>query len=395
MIERVAVKSFKSLQDVSVDLGLVNVFIGANGSGKSNLLEAVGILGAAAAGRVDDEGLLRRGVRPGVPALYKSSFKGDRLRDAIRFAGFSAGASYEVELINPTQDPRPAWYFKTERLKEGGRRLVGRSPASSQFESLNPEAGLAALEAVRLKPGSPASALMRALRDFAIFAPNTATLRGLVSDPQSREPVGLSGGRLAEAVAELKHLSRSDEALEEVHEDLLELVDWVDAFGARRSGDVPLSPAIPRQRRALYFRDRFMAEGRNELSGYDASEGALYVLFAAIVATHPGAPSFLAVDNIDSGLNPRLARALMERISGWVLQGGSRQLLVTCHNPLVLDGLPLQDDRVRLYAVDRTVRGRTTIDRVEVTPQLMAKARKGWPLSRLWVEGHIGGVPSV
>jgi predicted ATPase len=65
MITRFSVESFKSLEKVEVELGSVNVFVGANGSGKSNLLEAIGVLGAAAFGRVDDESLLRRGVRPG------------------------------------------------------------------------------------------------------------------------------------------------------------------------------------------------------------------------------------------------------------------------------------------------------------------------------------------
>src|SRR3989440_10042635 len=71
MLKSVKVESFKSLENVEVELGLVNVFIGANGSGKPNLLEAIGVLGAAANGRVDDEALLRRGVRPGLPVLYK------------------------------------------------------------------------------------------------------------------------------------------------------------------------------------------------------------------------------------------------------------------------------------------------------------------------------------
>ena len=74
MLKSLSVRTFKSLADVTVELGLVNVFVGANGSGKSNLLEALGVLSAAADGRVDDQTLLARGVRPGVPRLYKSAF---------------------------------------------------------------------------------------------------------------------------------------------------------------------------------------------------------------------------------------------------------------------------------------------------------------------------------
>ena len=47
MLETLTIRTFKSLEDVTVDLGLVNVFICANGSGKSNLLEALGILSSA------------------------------------------------------------------------------------------------------------------------------------------------------------------------------------------------------------------------------------------------------------------------------------------------------------------------------------------------------------
>ena len=74
MLESLTVKTFKSLENVTVHFGLVNVFIGPNGSGKSNLLEALGILACSANGRVDDQALLSRGVRPGLPALYKTAF---------------------------------------------------------------------------------------------------------------------------------------------------------------------------------------------------------------------------------------------------------------------------------------------------------------------------------
>src|SRR5579862_2858639 len=116
MLDSFMVNDFKSLVDVSVDLGVVNVFVGANGSGKSNLLEAVGILGAAASGRVNDESLKYRGVRPGRPALYKTSFRTVRRREHIRFEANNSGAEYAVSLLNPIDKPAPDWAFKHERL---------------------------------------------------------------------------------------------------------------------------------------------------------------------------------------------------------------------------------------------------------------------------------------
>ena len=95
MIEKFSVKTFKSLEDVTVELGRVNVFMGANGSGKTGLLEALGILSAAAKGQVDDQTLLARGVRLGVPKLYKSAFRakhGKRIPPHLSFEACSAQA---------------------------------------------------------------------------------------------------------------------------------------------------------------------------------------------------------------------------------------------------------------------------------------------------------------
>ena len=141
MIEKLTVNSFKSLESVEVDLGQVNVFIGANGSGKSNLLEALGVLSAAADGKVNDQTLLQRGVRPGVPALYKSAFS-TRIPPHIFFAAANSQLRYEVSLHNPLKDPSPVWRFRTERWQEGARSSSERSPAMKSRP--NPEQGLAA-----------------------------------------------------------------------------------------------------------------------------------------------------------------------------------------------------------------------------------------------------------
>lgn len=43
-------------------------------------------------------------------------------------------------------------------------------------------------------------------------------------------------------------------------------------------------------------------------TAYDASEGALYVLFLLCLALHPNAPGIFAVDSFDHAMHPRLAR---------------------------------------------------------------------------------------
>ncbi len=396
MLDTLSVRTFKSLEDVTVDLGLVNVFIGANGSGKTNLLEALGVLSAAADGKVDASFLLARGVRPGVPAMYKSAFppKNGEKAPPHLFLGASGGsAKYQVSLQNPLKQPAPSWRYKTERWEDDDNRgLVERSrrmPAGT-----NPERGLAALKAVEVTEGA-ALELLRLLQGYAIYSPTTSVLRGVSPEPQQRQPVGLSGGNLPGAISELLKQRRQDDHSRIICDDVLNLIDWADDVIVNTSGTRPLSPTAKDSKTIIRFRDRFMRTDRDILSAYDVSEGVLYVLFLAVISGHAACPALCAVDNADHGLNPRLVRALMEKLCQWYLDADTpRQILLTTHNPLVLDGLQLQDDRVRLFTVSRTSSGRTSVRRVKIDDGLLQRAKDGWSLSRLWVMGHLGGVPS-
>lgn len=393
-IRQVQISGFKSIHAETIELGRVNCFIGANGVGKSNLLEAIGVLGAAANGTVDDEALLRRGVRAGLPRLFKSSFTSERTPAHIGVGVTAAdGAAYRVSLLNPLESPEPAWSYKTEVLSDGVEEIV--SDGVRNKKNLNPKAGLAALRLVEVEPDNPAARLMQCLQDYAIYCPNTPALRATVPDTQPRAPVGLSGGQLAEAFAALRQQYADSDADVTPLDELLELIDWVADIDTTTHGSGLVSKMVPRTELILKFTDRFMMKTRNELTAYDASEGALYVIFCAVLCLLPNAPRLLAIDNLDQALNPRLLSRLVSRLSGWLhANGEDRQLLFTAHNPAVLDGLDLTDPEVRLFTVERDSHGLTRVRRLELTPQL-AQLNAEYPLSRLWLMGHLGAVPNV
>ncbi len=399
MLRKLTMKAFKSVEDVAVELGLVNVFIGANGSGKSNLLEGLGVLSAAANGMVDTDALLARGVRPGTPSLYKTAFpprRGRRALPHLYFSAESAEARYEVTLHNPLKSPEPAWRYKTELWMDGADKLLGRSVRQRGY---NPKRGLAALKSAEVE-GGPGLSLLETLQGYVIYSPATAVLRGVEAERREKIPLGLAGGNLAIALADFKRMSRDRNSLANcISRDIRGLIDWASAYSYSRLNRRTDSPAGASSAYTVRFRDRYMRDGRNVLSGQDVSEGALHVLFLGVLAAHPDSPTLCSVDNADQGLNPRLAKALVGRLCQWYVSANeaqvARQILLTTHNPLILDGLPLQDDRIRLFTVSRTTTGRTTIRRIEVDDELLARAADGWTLSRLWVMGHLGGVPDV
>jgi len=153
---------------------------------------------------------------------------------------------------------------------------------------------------------------------------------------------------------------------------------------------------LPTTRRVIVFTDRRMRRGRNQITAYDASEGALYALFTLALALHPDLPPFLAVDNFGYGMHPWLVRKLTNTFCKLLLEESPRrQVLLTTHDPMVLDGLPsLLDPRVRLFAVERD-RTHATVVRPVIVPEEVWRMREeqGLVLSDLWVQGWLGAVP--
>lgn len=411
MLTQITVQGFKSLPNVEdLALGQVNVFIGANGSGKTNLLEAIGVLGAAASGRVDDISLSRRGVRLGGPAQYKTSLKDRRYRATITLAASEASrevkCTYRVSLDNPIKNSEEAWRYRTESLFKDGENIVSYSPRGKSFVSglstlteemlkLQPYSGLIALiRGYQELTGVPRE-LLRHLSEYTVFSPVTPVLRGIQTDPGQREPVGVLGGRLAEAIEDI--LDKDKGTLGNIPMDqILDLLDWVEEFDVVKPTRQLLSPSVPSLRRLIRFKDRWMRESRKELSGYDASEGALYVLFMLVVATHPKMQSLFAIDNFDQAMHPRLARATTRLFCEQILETApQRQVLLTTHNPSVLDGLDLRNDLIRLFTVERDKQGATRVDRVQVSEEILQKVQGGLSLSNLWVMGRLGGVPDL
>ncbi len=391
MIKSLHIESFKSIELAELELGQVNVIIGANGSGKSNLLEGIALLAAAAGGKVDQSLLMWRGCRSG--SYYRPLFQDSALDANARLSAEGANASYRVELSSPKEGKLGAWHYQKEMLREGKKSIVDRRTANGSA-SRDPESGLAALRLAEIAPSAPVSIFLKSLAAFSIYQPDTPFLRGAVEDRSIREPLGLSGGRLAEAVDEL---TEKKETGSQLMAEFKRALSWFGGFGVMKlKGEKAPEPAPPPM---LAFMDKYFRNdtGHFRLLGPgDINEGALYLAFIMVLCLHPKAPAFFAVENWDHGMNPRLVKVLMQNICTHLLATQDRQVLLTTHNPMALDGLPLNDERVRLFTVDRTFAGKTVVSRVVIDEKLRAlAARDGATLSRLWIMGHLGGVPNV
>src|ERR1039458_7831028 len=124
MITKFKIHFFKSIEDTELELGNINVFIGANGSGKSNLLEALGVLAAPAYGRVDQESLVRRGCRPG--GIFEPMFRDTPAESETSMKASNGDGSYFAEFTKAAQRRSLGSEFRREVWQSGQKKLVDR-----------------------------------------------------------------------------------------------------------------------------------------------------------------------------------------------------------------------------------------------------------------------------
>ncbi|GHV55420.1 hypothetical protein FACS1894216_17700 [Synergistales bacterium] len=392
-IQSISVKGFKACQDITLESGCVNVLIGSNGAGKSTILEAIGLLSAAMTDRVDNVALTRKGIRLSTDDLYQSSFKSVRRSPTIELeivwqdekgSNISDNFIYRVCLNAPNAEN--AWRYHSEVLYKNDKKIIGRSGASSkEFKNYVGMLMRDDDEAVQYIHPS-----MDKLKNYGIYQPNTPTLRGTMQDPYQAEPVGLCGGRLAEAVDEILSIGRGEKFGSMWMDEILDLIDWADKINITPPKKSNINASVPTTRRVIEFADRYMRSDKR-FTAYDASEGALYVLLLLCLAVHDKTPDVFAIDNFDHAMNPRLAKVTTKKFCELILDTG-KTVFLTTHNPLVLDGLSLQNNDIRLFTVSRSKDGYAKIRRITVDQKLIDA---GQPLSRLWVNGRLGGVPDL
>ena len=389
-IKEIKIKNFKSLYDVSFCPGNINVFIGANGSGKSSVLEAIGVLSAAMTDRVNNNSLQRKGVRLSTSSLYKSQFRSiERSMPTVDFAmnweRNHDKYDYSVHLTTPSDND--TWKYHSESVSKNGEIVFGRSNRTSV--QLNNKVGYYALS--EKLTGEEYTDMGNYISGYGIYQPDTLTLRGNVADPTQVTPIGLNGGRLSDAMEDLFSVVDDEIMFGTLSmDDVLELIEWASDIHITKPKKSNLNPGVPSTRQVIEFQDRFL-KNKSVFTGYDASEGALYVLFMLTLAMHPDVPGMFAIDSFDHALNPRLAKRITEIFSQLIIESG-KTVFMTTHNPLVLDGLNLADERIRLFAINKNKYGYAELNRIQISQELL---ETGQSLSRLWINGLLGGVPEL
>lgn len=399
-LSQVRIKSFKSIVDQTIDLGQLNVFIGTNGAGKSNMLEAVGVLSCAVDGRVDYSKLADRGIRLSAPEVFKSSFKNLARSNTFSLDAKFGDLSYHAN-INANKEAE--FNFSAESISNTNEKLGSRNNARVTITGLEkriklpPQQSVAATLEVLGNFSDAELIELKALKQYAIYALSTPILRGVSPDSSNKEPLGLYGGSLASALAEVINEARTTPYGHHDLDRFFKLLDWFQNIGTTDDISAELqSNHLHTGKRVVGFIDKYMALKFNSLYAYDVSEGALYILFILVLLLHKKAPPLFALDNVDSALNPGMVREMMAHIIGLLKDMPEKQILMTTHNPTTLDAVDLFNPNHRLFVVQRNPQGHTEINRIEPPPgftrESWVEKYEGMRLSEIWLSGLIGGL---
>jgi len=410
MFRSLQIQNFKSIVDITIPLGRVNVFIGANGSGKSNILEAVAMMSAAKENQLNPQTIVNKGVRVAKPNLTVNSFIGLKPRSAIHI---SVTDDSNKKIVSELTCEEPdnifaKWVDEAEvkefnRYKEfykkfaspeniirAGSALVGeklsekeiKKVAEKDKESKEHEI----ISAMELIFAQQRISGYGALTGYLIYNLQTNVLRGINSGESYVRPLGVSGEGLDILLSSFK---RSDLELVQHYK----FIDWLKGFFIDTYDSLKFQGyKLGRSKSQLFLRDKYMSKNNDVLSAENTNEGALHAMFYLALMVSEITPSFFAIDNIDNTLNPRLCENIIHAISQLSLRKKGKQVLIATQNPATLDGLDLKDDEQRLFVVKRNLKGHTIVERVETKPTISGKKYR---LSELFIEDYIGGLNPI
>lgn len=361
MIQRIHVAGYRSVRDLSVELGRVNVLTGPNGCGKSNLYNSLILIGRGAHGRfaraVAEEG--------GMPSLLWAGDErvryGSKRRSKRILLGFDGDSlSYRIQAGLPSQelDAGGPFHLDPDIKEESVHRIEGGSHElllkreGYTASVLNREG---ALEPYPYAVSSSESVLSQIIAGH--LYPEISAIRNEMlgwrfyhhfrTDPESpmrqpqigvRTPVLSSDGAdLAAALVTIQELGDGEALREAIAEALggaslaVQANDSVFSVGLKVPGLV------------------------RPLRGRELSDGQLRFLCLSAALLSPRPPSLLALNEPEASLHPDLIEPLAHLIARTAKE---TQLWITTHSGRLADAVQRRCGAppMRLHMVDGETR---------------------------------------
>jgi len=382
LINRLTLKRILSFKETSVELGPLNVLIGANAVGKSNLIEVISLLQAAPTG-IEGQILRGGGVRQWL-------WLGDREPPEV--------AEVECELTLPRQPQLGPLFYRLdfweglegfeilhERLSDGPldsdappyfmRRSTGvqfgeLARAQAEGMAMSPKESVLARFKVPgdTTPITEVGGCFEQIRIFREFKTGpTSQARSGISTSVPKDYLWEDAGNLALVLHEMDFLGVYDRVR-----------DYLKRFCERfEDVKVRVGEGVARP----FLRESGLSD---MLSGVRMSDGTLKFLCLLAVLFHPKPAPLVCIEEPELGLHPDALRLVAEVL---VEASERTQLIITTHSEALVDALSDRPESVLVceHDFDNGTQFKR-YSRGELDEWL-----EHYTLGELWRKGEIGG----
>jgi predicted ATPase len=370
MLTQIRVKNFKSLKDVTLELGLRNVLVGANMAGKSNVMDLFRFIYDMAFPPPGSMGLANAFVARG--GFSEVLWKGDDER------------VIELALSGRTAAHGPEWTWDYEVVIQGDPRYdnfriarerltirQGSLPARDLVENASHERFLIKGPQQRLSstpdpsrsilefeiPGWPGSFLRSSIAKWRFYELVPASMRN-PNQGAAAKFLQEHGENLSQWLSnlQLEHYDDSFARIQQVLRDALPQVTGLFNSPTQQSTV------------ALGSRERHL---KRPVTLPQMSAGELaFIAYLSIIFSPPElAGSLYCVEDLENYMHPRLIETLLEVLrqsqEEWERRHQAAQIVMTTHSPLVVDKMKLEE----IVFVERKG-GATVCTRPKDKPQL-------------------------
>lgn len=361
-------------------LGRLNVLIGANGSGKSNLLEAIGLLRSTP---VD----LRSAIVRGGGAsewLWKGDPRGTayvevvleglarhRVRHAFSFRPTAQGFSIEDERVENEAalkgQSKPFFYY---RFQQGQPMISVANGKSRRLAKETIDSDRSVLAQRRDPETFPEiTRLAEIYSRLRVYNEWTFGRDSVLRQPQKTD---LRTDRLEEDFSNLglflNRLRRQPGAKAEVLSRLRDVYEGISDFDVLIEGGTV---------------QVFLTEGAYTIPATRLSDGTVRYLCLLAILCDPAPPPLICIEEPELGLHPDL----LPKVADLLTAAATRtQLVVTTHSDVLVDALTDQPESVVVFEKHRGV---TTADRLDKAA--LGAWLQEYRLGELWTRGDLGG----
>jgi predicted ATPase len=372
LLRKIKLENLLSFRNTEVELRGLNVLIGANASGKSNLIEAIGLLQAAP---VDLSAAIRRlgGVHV-VCSLAKESpvaaiecdwINDEPLRYRLEFLEEARGFVIQEEgLSKLTQENLSAVpYFK-------------RSTGSFEFDGRNAEIPLTQSVFERYKVPLDKTPITRVggwlekiqiYREFRTTRGSQARIGAAIPSTTSWNKLHDGADNLAVVLMDMDFQDLRDS----VRAHLRRFCDRFEDVKVRLDGSIAKT----------YIEESGLLE---PLVSWRLSDGTLKFLCLLAVLLDPDPAPLICIEEPEVGLHPEAIQIVADAL---VEASERTQLIVTTHSEALIDALSERPEDV--IVTERDFDNGTQFRRLD--KQQLSLWLERYSLGRLWRMGEIGG----